>query len=178
MKELASELREGEIATLLSTALVLVVGLAAYYLLSRALKQMTRRHNVTATMEGRMRLFLRWTTFIIVGLVVLQESGLTTHAWAFLSGFFAIAAVSFVAMWSVLSNGVCAVIILVYRPFEVGDEIEVLDASDKPGFTGRVTDINLMFTRLRSETDGRQSYLQVPNNMIMQRIVRTSKTPR
>lgn len=172
MERFSDWLAQAEAVPVVSTFLTAVVGFVAYYLLSRGLKRMTARTWLTPTMEGRVRVLLRWFVFIVVGLIVLQNSGLINHAWAILSGFFAVAAVSFVATWSVLSNGVCAVIILIYRPFEVGDTIEILDASDKPGFKGKVVDINLIFTKLRTGDDGDLAYLQVPNNMFMQRTIR------
>jgi small-conductance mechanosensitive channel len=117
---------------------------------------------------------VRWFLCVVVALLILQLSGLTNHAWAILSGFIAVSAVSLVANWSVLSSGVCALIFLVYRPFEVGDQIEVMEAPDRAPVCGKVGYINLMFTTLRCNG----SDLSIPNNLLMQRIVkRVSRAP-
>jgi len=49
----------------------------------------------------------------------------------------AVAAVAFFAMWSVLSNLLCAVLIFTVGPFRIGDVVELVDTLDKPGVKGR-----------------------------------------
>lgn len=85
--------------------------------------------------------------------------------WAMLATVVGMVAIGFVAVWSVLSNALCTLIILVYRPFEIGDELEL------PGepVQGRVVDLNFIYTTLRAD-DG--SLLQVPNNLFLQRVIR------
>ena len=61
-----------------------------------------------------------------------------------------VGAVAFFAAWSVLSNLFCALLIFTVRPFRIGNYIEVLDTADKPGAKGRVVDINLLYTTLRT----------------------------
>lgn len=161
-----------ETAALVRAGFTALAGFSLYIALSRGLHRMATKTLLTPTMEARVRRLLRWAAFSTIGVIMLQQSGLFNHAWAVLSGFFAVAAVSFVATWSVLSNGVCAVIVLIYRPFEVGDTIEIIEASDKPGYAGRVVDINLMFTKIRQEFDGGVTHLQIPNNVVMQRVLR------
>jgi len=90
------------------------------------------------------------------------------------TGFAAVGAVAFFAVWSVLSNLFCAILIFTTSPFRVGDLIEVLEGGDKPGVKGRVLDINLVYTTLLEEGQGQEAKttLQLPNSMFFQRIVR------
>ncbi|WP_187697710.1 mechanosensitive ion channel family protein [Herbaspirillum aquaticum] len=90
------------------------------------------------------------------------------------TGFAAVGAVAFFAVWSVLSNLFCAILIFTTSPFRVGDLIEVLEGGDKPGVKGRVLDINLVYTTLLEEGQGQEAktILQLPNSMFFQRIVR------
>jgi small-conductance mechanosensitive channel len=85
--------------------------------------------------------------------------------WTMISAAMAMVAVGFVAMWSVLSNALCTMIILFTHPFEIGDEIEFME----PAIKGRVVDLNFMYTTLAND-DG--SLVQVPNNMFFQRIIK------
>jgi small-conductance mechanosensitive channel len=82
--------------------------------------------------------------------------------------------VAFFAAWSVLSNLFCALLIFTVRPFRIGDYIEVLDTADKPGAKGRVVDINLLYTTLEDHgaAVGHTAWLQIPNALIFQRVVR------
>jgi small-conductance mechanosensitive channel len=94
--------------------------------------------------------------------------------WSAFTGFAAVGAVAFFAVWSVLSNLFCAILIFTTSPFRVGDLIEVLEGGDKPGVKGRVLDINLVYTTLLEEGQGQEAktILQLPNSMFFQRIVR------
>jgi small-conductance mechanosensitive channel len=64
------------------------------------------------------------------------------------TGFAAVAAVAFFAIWSVLSNLFCAILIFTVGPFRMGDLIEVIGSADKPGVKGRVVNINMLYITL------------------------------
>jgi small-conductance mechanosensitive channel len=86
-----------------------------------------------------------------------------------LSTVLAMVAIGFVAVWSILSNTLCTIIIMIFRPFSVGDEIEFAGDPVK----GRVIDLNFFYTTLDA---GDGSVLQVPNNMFFQKVVRRRVT--
>jgi len=98
-------------------------------------------------------------------LLVLQCYGLLVNAWTTLTAVLGLVAIGFVAVWSVLSNMLCSMMLLVSRPFEVGDTIEVPVDS----LRGKVIDFNLLFTKLQDE-DG--SVIQIPNNTFFQKPIR------
>jgi len=97
-----------------------------------------------------------------------------TVLWTALSGFVAVAAVAFFAMWSVLSNLLCAILIFTVGPFRLGDIVELVDTVDKPGVKGRVVAINLLYTTLIEveEAGTNSAMVQVPNSLFFQRSVR------
>ena len=69
--------------------------------------------------------------------------------WRVVAG---VLAVGFVAAWSVLSNATAALLVLTFRPFRLGDIVELVE----PGgcaIGGRVIDMNLIFTTLSVEPD-------------------------
>jgi small-conductance mechanosensitive channel len=96
---------------------------------------------------------------------VLQQFGVLGNAWAALTAILAMVAIGFVAVWSVLSNSLCSILLMVTRPFNVGDTVEIPDVN----LRGKVIDFNLIFTTLREE-DG--SLIQVPNNTFLQKPIR------
>ncbi|MNE72242.1 mechanosensitive channel MscS [compost metagenome] len=106
-------------------------------------------------------------------LFVLERMGVSaTVLWTALSGFVAVAAVAFFAMWSVLSNLLCAVLIFTVGPFRIGDVVELVDTLDKPGVKGRVIAINLLFTTLMELPEAGGALVQVPNSQFFQKSVR------
>ena len=107
-------------------------------------------------------------------LMVLERLGVSaTVLWTALTGFTAVAAVAFFAIWSVLSNMFCALLIFTMGPFRIGDTVEVIDSADKPGVKGRVIAINLFYTTLQDlSEDAAGALLQVPNSLFFQKSVR------
>ena len=122
-----------------------------------------------------LRGVLRWLIMGTAVLVVLERLGVSaTVLWTALSGFVAVAAVAFFAIWSVLSNLFCAVLIYTVGPFRLGDVVELVDSTDKPGIKGRVVAINLLYTTLiePEELGTGSAMVQVPNSLFFQRSVR------
>jgi len=86
--------------------------------------------------------------------------------WSTLVAALSLVAIGFVAMWSLLSHMLASILIVVFRPFEVGDRVEVV--SDDP-LVGEVVDLNPVYTTLRTDDGGT---LQVPNNLFFQKAVK------
>jgi small-conductance mechanosensitive channel len=87
--------------------------------------------------------------------------------WAILASVITIIGVGFIATWAMTSNFTASFFLLLWRPFHVGQTVEVLPENLK----GRVVGRNLMFTTL-SEDGG--SVIQIPNSLFFQKIFRVS----
>ncbi len=150
--------------------------LLVYTLVKRALRLLAEGGHVPEGMILRLRSSLRWLLIVVVLTVVLQTTHVFDQAWAVLSAVLLTVAVGFVALWSVLSNAVCAVLILVFRPFRMGDHIEILEPTDqKNGFRGKVTDLSLMFTTIEERKDDASLVLcRVPNSVFFLKGVRVT----
>ncbi|WP_017937633.1 mechanosensitive ion channel family protein [Zestomonas thermotolerans] len=120
---------------------------------------------------------LRWLIMGSAFILVLERLGVSAEVlWTALTGFAAVAAVAFFAIWSVLSNLFCSVLIFALGPFRLGDVVEVVDSGDKPGVKGRVVGINPFYTTL-SDVDNQGALLQVPNSLFFQKAVRRWRGP-
>lgn len=165
---------------------ILLIVLAAW-LLQRVLRRIVRRaslrYQVPDELVVPMNGLIRWVIVAGAGLLVLERMGVSaTVLWTAFTGFATVGAVAFFAAWSVLSNLFCALLIFTVRPFRVGDFIEVLDTAEKPGAKGRVVDINLLYTTLEDHSTAAvavaggaaaaTAWLQIPNALIFQRVVR------
>lgn len=152
---------------------------ASAYLLKRLIGRIVERLGATHSLPPRMLVPLRtmagWLIVVVATLMVMQQLGLSAAViWSAFTGFAAVAAVAFFAAWSVLSNLFCSFLIYTSAPFRVGDRLEILDASDKPGVKGRVLEIGLLYTILQDltseETQG--AWLQIPNSAFFQKTLR------
>ncbi|MFT7776004.1 mechanosensitive ion channel family protein [Roseateles sp.] len=156
---------------------VSLIGLAAW-LVMRLVHLLTRRlTRIYALPVSVAALFLRAVAVLVYGgaaLWALERLGVSGAVlWTAFTGFATVGAVAFFAAWSVLSNLFCALLIFVTRAFRVGDEVELLEAGDKPGMKGRVMDINLVYTTLLESGDAQNgTSLQLPNSLFFQRVLR------
>ena len=155
--------------------LILVVA----WLLQRTLRRLVRRASAHYQLPDELLVpingLIRWLIIASALLLVLERMGVSaTVLWTAFTGFATVGAVAFFAACSVLSNLFCALLIFTVRPFRIGDYIEVLDTAGKPGATGRVVDINLLYTTLEDHgaAVGHTAWLQIPNALIFQRVVR------
>ena len=156
-----------------ATLAVLLFAAAIYLVVSRALRLAERTTHLTHAMVQSMRIILRWLTVVLTAAAVLQVWGVLDQFWAAATAVFALIAIGFFAVWSVLSNVLCSIILLAARPFRIGDQIDL--PPDDLG--GEVVDITLLHTALRSD-EGHT--LKVPNNLFFQRVlrVRDPRVPR
>jgi small-conductance mechanosensitive channel len=149
--------------------LILALAWLAQRILTRAISRLGARYSLLPPeVLQPLRGLVRW---LIMGSALLMVSA--TVLWTALTGFTAVAAVAFFAIWSVLSNMFCALLIFTMGPFRIGDTVEVIDSADKPGVKGRVIAINLFYTTLQDlSEDAAGAVLQVPNSLFFQRSVR------
>ncbi|SDT04975.1 mechanosensitive ion channel family protein [Pseudomonas oryzae] len=163
--------------TLLFGVQVLLILLAGYVLqrlVARGLTRVAQRYQLPGELLLPLRGALRWLIMGSALMLALEHLGVSAAVlWAAFSGFVAVAAVAFFAVWSVLSNLFCAVLIFTVGPFRLGDRVEVVEAADKPGAKGRVIAINLLYTTLEEDAEaGSGALVQIPNSLFFQKVVR------
>jgi small-conductance mechanosensitive channel len=155
--------------------LILLAGYLTQRFVARCLTRLGKRYPFPPQFLMPLRGGLRWLIMGSALIFVLERLGVSaTVLWTALSGFVAVAAVAFFAMWSVLSNLLCAILIFTVGPFRLGDVVELVDTTDKPGVKGRVVAINLLYTTLieSAEAGTGGAMVQVPNSLFFQRSVR------
>ena len=155
--------------------LILLAGYLTQRFVARCLTRLGKRYQFPPQFLMPLRGGLRWLIMGSALIFVLERLGVSaTVLWTALSGFVAVAAVAFFAMWSVLSNLLCAILIFTVGPFRLGDVVELVDTTDKPGVKGRVVAINLLYTTLieSAEAGTGGAMVQVPNSLFFQRSVR------
>ena len=165
LAELLPELSAATISRTLAAATVLTIAVVLYWMIARSLSTLHTKRRLSEQTFVLLRRLTRWSLFPIMILLAAQQFGLLENLWAAMTAMLAMVAIGFVAVWSVLSNTLCSVILMVARPFNVGDDIEI--PADELG--GKVINFNLIFTTLR-DPDG---YLvQVPNNTFFQKPIK------
>jgi small-conductance mechanosensitive channel len=145
---------------------------AALAILATALLALPRRPPARAPVAAGRRLGLpkgvtRWLVIGGLSLAALLALGIDLQGlWSTLVAALSLVAIGFVAMWSILSHMLASILIVIFRPFEVGDRVEIVGDDV---VLGEVTDLNPVYTTLRAEDGGT---LQVPNNLFFQKALK------
>ena len=158
------------IATIGVTVATLVVASIIILMLSRLLQKwlaylQPRLHLTydTTAMIARLSTGALWLAAVIL---VLSFWGVSVGGlWTLLVSTVTLIGVGFLATWTLISNFTASVLLTLWRPFHLGQMVEILPENLK----GRVVDRNLMFTTLREESG---SVLQIPNNLFFQKLFR------
>ena len=155
----------GTVAILLFASIIILI-------LSRSLNQWL------INFQGRLNLTDE-TSFIIYRIIIAVLWALTVFiildvwgiglggVWAVVVSAITLVGVGFIATWAIISNFTASFFLVLWRPFHVGQIVEMLPENLK----GRVIDRNLMFTTLNEDSG---SVLQIPNNLFFQKIFRVS----
>jgi small-conductance mechanosensitive channel len=157
---------------LLATVALILFALIAILALNRLLRGWLRRVEATVPMSYETVLTLTRVVssglWLVTALLVLNLWGISVSGlWTLLASAVAVVGVGFLAVWTMVSNVTASFFISLWRPFRLGQTVEILPEALK----GRVIDRNLMFTILRDEGG---NLLQVPNNMFFQKMFRVS----
>lgn len=156
--------KEGGLRWALNIGIFLAI-IFAFWLLAHILRRATRRGLKIARYQSRLLTdFIEGMVFrsvmiigIIVGLSALEVSIGPLLAVVGAAGF----VVAF-ALQSTLSNFASGIMIMLYRPFDVNDTVEVA------GITGKVSDLNLVSTTITTFDNKR---MLVPNNEIWGNVI-------
>jgi small-conductance mechanosensitive channel len=157
---------------LLATVVLIISALIAILALNRLLRGWLRRVEARVNLSSETVLTLTRVVsaglWLVTAMLVLNLWGISVSGlWTLLASAIAVVGVGFLAVWTMVSNATASFFISLWRPFRLGQTVEILPENLK----GRVIDRNLMFTVLRDE-DG--NLLQVPNNLFFQKMFRVS----
>lgn len=129
------------IPSIIGALIALFVGLFIIRILMRFIKQRLEARNVDASLRGFLLSVLKFVLYAVLLLLVVQNLGLQTSA--ILGALSGIVLATGLALQGSLSNFAGGVLILLFRPFEVGDYIE-----NNSGTSGTVEKIDLLYTTL------------------------------
>jgi len=153
--------RSVTVAKIVKAPLLLLVGLFLAFRLTALAARTARKRGID---EGSVRMARRWTLGLLAcacALSSLALAGIPLAAFAFIGGAIAIG-IGF-GMQTLLKNLISGLLVLVGRPFRLGDEIQVGD------LRGTVVDIDLRASIVR---DGDGSETLIPNSVLVEHNVR------
>lgn len=151
-----------------------VVGVVVWVVLKKLLDRLFERTRMVPAFAMFVQRGLRWAMVLVITLAVIQQIGVELGLlWGMISAGVAMVAIGFVAVWSMLSNCTAAFILLMSRPFRIGDLVEVTEATGGAALKGVLTDISLIYTSIKEQRDdGAIQVVRIPNNVLLQKTIR------
>ena len=173
-EETRTALFEAVAQRLILIVIVLIAAIVVIRIVNKVLSGVQVARGVPEAAVLPIRKLVRGLILLLAALVTLQLLGVPmTAVWATVSAVVGLVAIGFVAVWSVLSNIACSIMLIVFKPFRIGDHIELVDSAGGPNVTGRVSDLTLMYVILHEKLeDGTEQLVQIPNNLFFQKLVR------
>jgi small conductance mechanosensitive channel len=150
----------GYLTGAVTVLLIVIVGWLLAGWLGRITRRAMERTQVDATLTRFFSRAVRWLILTLVAITVLTRFGVETTSFAALIGAAGLAIG--LAFQGSLSNFSAGVMLLVFRPFRVGDVVEV------GGVTGKVEEISL-FTSIIDTPDNRRFIL--PNSEVFENVI-------
>ena len=144
----------------LGAVLLLLASLFVAGRLARAVERAAATANVDATLARFAGKLSRWAVMVLAIVMALGTFGITTTSFAAVLGAAGLAVG--LAMQGTLSHFASGVMLLIFRPFKVGDSVDV------GGTRGKVFEIDLFFTILDTP-DNRRFIL--PNGKVFGSVV-------
>lgn len=167
-----------ELIITLKILLVAVIAFVLNRIVRKAITSLADRKIIGRRPSRILTTTARWVFIVSAIILSLQILGISiATVWASLSAMLVLVAIGFIAVWSVLSNASCALFLVIFAPFRIGDEIELIEPSlqepGKSGVKGKVIDITLLYTTLvESEAGEELVTVRIPNNQFFQKAIR------
>ena len=163
-------------STLLAIIVIIAIASLCLFILRKSLTVLQSRWHISDSSLVVIRSIGRWFIFILTLLFILQQFGVKVSV--IISSLLAIAAmiaIGFIAVWSILSNLLCSLLLITFKPFEIGEEIEITEPFGGTSLRGKVLKFNAVYTSLLETTGGEEYITSVPNNIFFQKAVRQRK---
>ncbi len=136
--------------------IIVTIGVVASKYVKKLILKVMVNNNIDETLSGFIANFVRFLIIAIMGILALGKLGIAIGP--FVAALGALSLTAGLALQGSVSNFASGVVLVVTKPFKIGDTITINDVY------GEVEDIKLSYTVLRNE-DGEQ--ITIPNKYMI-----------
>ncbi len=146
--------------SLVTALLIFFIGKWVVNLLTKAIRKTMERHEVDPTLTSFVSNLVRMTLLVFVVIAAIDQLGVQSAQFIAVLGAAGLAVG--LALQGSLSNFAAGVLIVLFRPYKVGDWVEAA------GISGAVEHVEILTTILKT---GDNKKIIVPNSQIMSSII-------
>ena len=150
---------------LITAILIFYIGKAVIGILVRALRKLMEKNDVDATLTSFVSNLVRMTLLVFVIIAAITKLGVPSAQFVAVVGAAGLAVG--LALQGSLANFAAGVLIVLFRPYKVGDYVEAA------GISGTIEQVQILTTILKTP-DNKQ--IIVPNGQIMDSIITNYST--
>lgn len=140
---------------LISAFLILFVGIYTIRIISRLIRKIMVKRELDPTLTNFLSDFLLWALRILLFVTFISKLGIETSSFVAILGAMGLAVG--LSLQGSLSNFAGGMLIIMFKPFKVGDTIEAM------GVSGTVSEIQIFVTKL---INGNNQTIFVPNGAL------------
>jgi len=148
---------------LIASVIILVIGIFAIRLLMRTLRKIMDKTHTELSVRTFIESLSIALSYAILIYIIGRQLGIA--ATTFLGVFGAAGIAIGLALQGSLSNFAGGLLILLFKPFKVGDEVTIGDVE------GEVAEVNILYTRV---SNWRGEYYTMPNGQVANNVVKNS----
>ena len=150
--------------------IIILAASAINWIITHHIHSRLRRYGLRSDQEKILKkaIWLFLIAAAIVALVSAWDLGIR-NLWVYITSIMGLVAIGFVAVWSILSNILSGLILLLGKTYRIGNTIEIIGEDVK----GKIADITFLFTSLE---DKKGDTINIPNNMLLQKAIRVLKS--
>lgn len=126
----------------LTALAILIIGSFIIKLITKGVKKVMNKQNTDVTLQNFLTDLLNWTLKVLLFVTVISQLGVATTSFAAIIGAAGLAVG--LALQGSLSNFAGGAIIMIFKPFKIGDLIEA------QGVTGVVKEIQIFTTHINT----------------------------
>lgn len=145
---------------------ILILGMIGQFILRMVIFHSIDRIKISENRRLILKKIFRTSVFVLIFLSMMAVW--IKDPWTFLVGIFGMIAIAFFAVWSLLSNIVAGLLLILSKPFGLNDTILIIPDDVE----GIIVDFDFTYVRLEDK-DGNK--INIPNSIIMQRIIKVIK---
>ena len=140
---------------LVSAIIILFLGLYAIRIINRLIRKIMVKRELDPTLTNFLSDFLLWALRVLLFVTFIDKLGIGTSSFVAILGAMGLAVG--LSLQGSLSNFAGGMLIILFKPFKVGDTIEAL------GVSGTVSEIQIFVTKL---INGNNQIIFIPNGSL------------